>query len=123
MPFAKENARDGRKRGLRRKGRLSPSNLSLRELARMLITDPMVQKQILKQARAGTLPPRVLLELVRYGIGPPPSEPEPPPPPDRNRDDLREQMARLTTEEVRQLADLNRKMLGRDLQAPSRPEP
>ena len=114
MPFAKGNARDSGKRGPRRKGGLSPSNLSLRELARMLIMDPQVQKQILKQARAGTLPPRVLIELVRYGIGPPPSEPEPPPPPDQTGAEVSEQMARLTPEEVRQLADLIRKMQGRD---------
>ena len=112
MPFTKGNARDTGKRGSRRKSHLSPSNLSLRELGRMLITDPQVQKQILKQARAGTLPPRVLIELVRYGIGPPPSEPEPPPPPDRHRDEIGEQMKRLTREERRQLVDLIRKMRG-----------
>jgi hypothetical protein len=46
----------------------------------MILNDPVVQHRILKQARAGTLPPRVLAELFHYYGGRPPSEHVLPPP-------------------------------------------
>ena len=75
----------------------------------MVVMDPMVQKQILTQARAGTPPPRVLMELIHYMIGLPPAEPEPLPP-DRRREEIRAQMALLNKGEIRQLAEMSRKV-------------
>jgi len=115
MGLTGENARDFGQPGSRPTGRLRKSKQSLHEFAGMVVTDPMVQQRILKQARAGTLPPRLLIELFHYWVGPPPSEFEPPPPdPTRaeRRAQLGAQIARLSMDEQVQYADLLRKMLG-----------
>jgi len=65
-------------------------------------------QRILKQARAGTLPARVLAELFHYYGGRPPSKPVlPPPDPTRGAEDaeLRARMRRLTKQELRPTRD------------------
>jgi hypothetical protein len=125
MPL-KQNVRAIGKPGGHPKRRLSTSKKwSLREFAGMVVMDPMVQERILKQARAGTLPPRVLVELCRYYGGPPPSEPVlPPPDPTRAASEatLRARLLRLSKEELRQYLDLLRQMDGDPAPAgPGRP--
>jgi hypothetical protein len=114
MPLAKENAREFGTAGDRPKGRRSTSKKwSPREFAGMVVKDPIVQQRILKQAQAGTLPPRVLIELFHYYGGPPPSEPElPSPDPTSAAADAerRAQIARLSKEERLQLATLLEKL-------------
>jgi hypothetical protein len=113
MPL-KQNVRAIGKPGGRPKRRLSTSKKwSPREFAGMVVMDAEVQQRILKQARAGTLPPRVLVELFRYYGGPPPSEPVlPPPDPTRAaaRAERLAQIRRLTREERRQYFALVRRM-------------
>jgi len=46
-----------------------------------------------------------------------------PPPPDRRREELSTQMAKLSTEESRQLAAMSRKVMGLDPQAAPSIEP
>ncbi len=111
MRVTKENAREFGKPGCRPRGRLRTLKWSVREFAGMILTDPVVQQRILKQARAGTLPPRVLVELLHYYGGRPPSKPELPPP---DPTLAAEEADRLNKEERRQLATL----LGR-LNAPA----
>jgi hypothetical protein len=68
------------KPGRRPRRRLRPAKKwSLRDFADLTLTDAVVQQRILKQARAGTLPPRVLAELFHYYGGRPPSKPVLPP--------------------------------------------
>ena len=114
----KQNVRAIGKPGGRPKRRLSlAKKWSLREFADMILNDPVVQHRILKQARAGTLPPRVLAELFHYYGGRPPSEPVlPPPDPRRAAEEAAEEaearagLLRLSTEERRQYTDLLRRM-------------
>jgi hypothetical protein len=110
MPLAKENAREFGTAGDRPKGRRSTSKKwSPREFAGIVVKDPIVQQRILKQARAGTLPPRVLIELFHYYGGPPPSEPElPSPDPSRATAEAehRARVLRLSKEERLQLGTL-----------------
>lgn len=94
---------------------LSQSEFSLREFAGMVVMDSVVQQRILMLARAGTLPPRVLIELFHYYDGPPPSEPElPSPDPTRAAAEAerRAQLARLSKEERWQLYELTKRMMG-----------
>jgi hypothetical protein len=117
MLATKENAREFGKPGCRPRGRLRTLKWSVREFAGMILTDPVVQQRILKQARAGTLPPRVLVELLHYYGGPPPSKPElPPPDPTLAAEEAerRARFLRLSKDERQQLATL----LGR-LNAPA----
>jgi hypothetical protein len=111
MRFTKENTRKFGKRGGRPRGRLRQSKLSLREVAGMVVMDPRVQQRVLKQARAGTLPPRVLIELFHYCGGLPPSKPEPTPP-DPTHAERRAQLARLSKEELQQYEKLLLRMMG-----------
>jgi hypothetical protein len=101
--------------GGRSKRRLSPAKKwSLREFADMILNDSVVQQRIQKQARAGTLPPRVLAELFHYYGGRPPSKPVlPPPDPTRAAEEAkaRTQLLRLSKEERRQYTDLLRRMM------------
>src|SRR6266853_6714609 len=106
MPL-KQNVRAIGKPGGRPKRRLSlAKKWSLREFADMILNDPVVQQRILKQARAGTLPPRVLAELFHYYGGRPPSKPElPPPDPTLAAEEAerRARLLRLNKEERQQL--------------------
>ncbi len=125
MAFTNENTREFGKPGGRPRGRRSKSKLSLREFAGMVVMDSMVLQRILKQARAGTLPPRLMLELLRYYGGKPPDRVEVP---KSTGDDERaalERVNRLSKEERYQYADLLRKMEGHPAQpAPAvRPNP
>jgi len=124
MACTNENAREFGKPGGRPRGRRSKSKLSLREFAGMVVMDSMVLQRILKQARAGTLHPRVLVELFHYYGGRPPSKPEPPPP-DPTRAERRARIDRLSKKERLQYADLLLKMEGQPAQpAPAvRPNP
>jgi hypothetical protein len=90
----------------------------------------VVQQRILKQARAGTLPPGVLAELFHYYGGRPPAKPVPPPPDPRRAAEEAEHRAsflRLSKEERRQYTDLLRRMRGDAAPAcpggPAKPEP
>ncbi len=56
----------------------------MRELAEMIVTQPEVQAKLFEQARAGRLPPRLMLELFHYHGGRPPERVEIPAP-DRGR--------------------------------------
>src|SRR6266851_7514565 len=117
MRVTKENAREFGKPGCRPRGRLRTLKWSVREFAGMILTDPVVPEPILKQARAGTLPPRDLVELLHYYGGRPPSKPElPPPDPTLTAEEAerRARLLRLNKEERQQLATL----LGR-LNAPA----
>ena len=113
MPL-KQNVRAIGKPGGRPKRRLSTSKKwSLREFADMILNDSVVQQRILKQARAGTLPPRVLAELFHYYGGRPPSKPVLPPPDPKDaaeEAEARARLLRLTKEERRQYLDLLRRM-------------
>ncbi len=113
MPL-KQNVRAIGKPGGRPKRRLSlAKKWSLREFADMILNDSVVRQRILKQARAGTLPPRVLAELFHYYGGRPPSKPVlPPPDPSRaaEEDERRARFLRLSREERRQYLDLIRRM-------------
>jgi hypothetical protein len=114
MPL-KQNVRAIGKPGGRPKRRLSlAKKWSLREFADMILNDSVVQQRILKQARAGTLPPRVLAELFHYYGGRPPSKPVlPPPDPSRAAEeaDRRARFLRLSREERRQYVALTKRML------------
>lgn len=113
MPL-KRNVRAIGKPGGHPRRRLSPAKKwSLREFADLILTDAVVQQRILKQARAGTLPPRVLAELFHYYGGRPPAKPVPPPPdPTRAAEEaaIRAGLLRLSKEERRQYTDLLRRM-------------
>jgi len=113
MPL-KQNVRAIGKPGGRPKRRLSlAKKWSLREFADMILNDSVVQQRILKQARAGTLPPRVLAELFHYYGGRPPSKPVLPPPDPTDAAEEAERRARflrLSREERRQYLDLIRRM-------------
>ncbi len=120
MGVQKRNRRGGRKPGSMKSG-----DTPLRELATSIVTDPKVQQTLLAQARAGTLPPRLMLELLRYYGGKPPDRVEVP---KSTGDDERaalERVNRLSKEERYQYADLLRKMEGQPAQpAPAvRPNP
>jgi hypothetical protein len=114
MPL-KQNVRAIGKPGGSPKRRLSlAKKWSLREFADMILNDSVVQHRILKQARAGTLPARVLAELFHYYGGRPPSKPElPPPDPTRAAAyaDLCARIARLSRAEQQQLYELDKRMM------------
>jgi hypothetical protein len=114
--LTKENVREFGKPGGRPRRRLSTSKKwSLREFADRILTDSVVQQRILKQARAGTLPARVLAELFHYYGGRPPSESVLPPPDPRRaaeEAEFRARFLRLSKEERRQYTDLLRRMRG-----------
>ena len=114
MPLTKENAREFGLADDRPKGRLSTSKKwSPREFAGMVVMDPIVQQRILKQAQAGTLPPRVLVELFHYYGGPPSSEPEllsPDPSCAAAKAERRARVLRLSKKERLQLATLLEKL-------------
>jgi hypothetical protein len=130
MPL-KQNVRAIGKPGGRPKRRLSlAKKWSLREFADMILNDSVVQQRILKQARAGTLPPRVLAELFHYYGGRPPSKPVLPPPDPTRAEEERERRARflqLSREERRQYLNLLRRLRGDPAPAgpggPANPEP
>jgi hypothetical protein len=122
MRLLKENVREFGTPGGRPRRRLSPSKKwSLREFAGIVVMDAAVQQRILQQARAGTLPPRVLIELFHYYGGPPPSEPvRPPPDPARAAAEAesRARIGRLSREQQLQLDALLRQV---DAPAPAGP--
>jgi hypothetical protein len=122
MPL-KQNVREIGTPGVRPRRRLSPAKKrSLREFAGMVVMDTAVQQRILKQARAGTLPPRVLIELFHYYGGPPPSKPQvAPPDPTRAAAEAERvaQFRRLTREELDQYRKLLMRLNGAP--APARP--
>ena len=85
--------------------------MSLREFAGMVVMDPRVHERILKQARAGTLSPRLVIELFHYHGGKPPDRVEITKP---RRDDAERaaRLGRLSEEEREKYADLLIKMMG-----------
>lgn len=91
--------------------------MSLREFAALIVTNPKLQRRLLDQARAGTLPPRLMIELFHYYGGKPPDRVEIPKPPP-NRAEVKAQLARLSPEERHQYADLLIKM-----EQPAQPAP
>lgn len=82
----------------------------MREFAEMIVTHPEVQAKLLEQARAGTLNPRLMLELFRYHGGKPPERVEVPTP-DTDRSELVALLGRLSKEDRRAYADLSMKMI------------
>lgn len=64
----------GRKTGGRQKGSLNKTTLEVREAARVFLSDPQGQKQLLEQFRDGKLNPATLQMFYHYAYGKPPDK-------------------------------------------------
>jgi len=106
-----EQAREMGKKGGRPKGSITQAYRTVYELAQRILTDPDVQDQMLQQARAGTLHPSTMRDLMYIYGGRPAYKMDVPRVADpHDEDGKRERLRRMDPDKRRQMLDFFREL-------------
>ena len=106
-----EQAREMGKKGGRPKGSITQAYRTVYELAQRILTDPDVQDQMLQQARAGTLHPSTMRDLMYIYGGRPAYKMDVPRVADpHDEDSKRERLRRMDPDKRRQMLDFFREL-------------